>query len=88
MTLIATTLPTGSGFLSALQAIDNYFLASSVSGGSATTYMTDQHFGSASSNRVVGVGSSASGGATAGAFSVIAGASSARDRTIGARLAG
>ena len=89
MTLIATTLPTGSGFLSALQAIDNYFLASSVSGGSATTYMTDQHFGSASSNRVVCVGGSALNGASAGAFCVVASvASSDRNRNRGARLAG
>jgi hypothetical protein len=89
MTLIATTLPTVSGFLSALQAIDNYFLASSVSGGSATTYMTDQHLGSASSNRVVGVGGAAADGALAGAFCVLANtASSSRDRNVGARLAG
>jgi hypothetical protein len=89
MTLIATTLPTGSGFISALQAIDNYFLASSVSGGSATTYMTDQHLGSASSNRVVAVGGNAGIGAAAGAFCVFASfASSDGLRYSGARLAG
>ena len=89
MTLIATTLPTGSGFISALQAIDNYFLASSVSGGSATTYMTDQHFGSTSSNRVVRVGGLANDAASAGAFCVAADlASSNRLRLIGGRLAG
>jgi hypothetical protein len=88
MTLISTTAPTTSGFVSAIAAIDNYFVASSVSGGSATTFLTDQWVGSTSSNRAVRVGSSATAGADSGAFSVHANnASSASTRLIGARLA-
>jgi len=88
MQLVSTTAPTSSGFVSAIAAIDNYFIASSVSGGSSTTYLTDQWFGSASSNRVVRVGGAASSGANAGAFAVAAGVdSSSRARDAGARLA-
>lgn len=88
MTLISTTAPTTSNYVSAIDAIDNYFIASSVSGGSATTYLTDYWYGSASSNRVVSVGGNAAGGAGAGAFVVLAtDASSSRDRVVGARLA-
>lgn len=88
MTLISTTAPTTSGFVSAIAAIDDYFIASSVSGGSATTFLTDQWFGSTSSNRVVLVGGSAEVGANAGAFLVAArSASSASSRDFGARLA-
>jgi hypothetical protein len=90
MTLISTTAPTTSGFVSAIAAIDNYFIASSVSGGSATTFLTDQWFGSTSSNRVVRVGGAAASGADAGAFSVSAtsgSSSAAASRLIGARLA-
>jgi hypothetical protein len=88
MTLISTTAPTTSGFVSAIAAIDNYFIASSVSGGSATTFLTDQWFGSTSSNRVVRVGGDAANGADAGAFLVnAAGGSSGASRDFGARLA-
>jgi hypothetical protein len=88
MTLISTTAPTSSGFISAVAAIDNYFIPSSVSGASATTYLTDQWFGSASSNRVVLVGGTAGTGAAAGAFFVGASnVSSSSDRSGGARLA-
>jgi hypothetical protein len=88
MTLISTTAPTTSDFVSAIAAIDNYFVASSVSGGSATTFLTDQWFGSTSSNRVVYVGGGANSGAAAGTFRVAAGdGSSAASRSIGARLA-
>ena len=88
MTLISTTAPTTSGFVSAIAAIDNYFIASSVSGGSATTFLTDQWFGSTSSNRVVRVGGGAATGANAGAFAVDAPSdSSSALRNIGARLA-
>ena len=88
MQLVSTTAPTTSNFVSAIAAIDNYFVASSVSGGSSTTYLTDYWFGSASSNRVVRVGGNADSGVIAGAFIVFAGdASSLRFRDIGARLA-
>lgn len=88
MQLVSTTAPTTSNYVSAIAAIDNYFIASSVSGGSASTYLTDYWYGSTSSNRVVIVGGSANSGADAGAFFVYAsGGSSLRSRTIGARLA-
>jgi hypothetical protein len=88
MTLISTTAPTAGGFISAVAAIDNYFIPTSVSGGSATTYLTDQWFGSTSSNRVVRVGGAADAGASAGAFCVDASAAaSGRSRFVGARLA-
>jgi hypothetical protein len=74
--------------VSAIAAIDNYFIASSVSGGSSSTFLTDQWFGSTSSNRVVRVGGDATDGAPAGAFGVSAvNASSLAFRSIGARLA-
>jgi len=87
MTLISTTAPTTSDYVSAIAAIDNYFIASSVSGGSSTTYLTDYWYGSTSSNRVVRVGGNALG-AAAGAFAVAASDdSSIADRARGARLA-
>ena len=89
MTLIATNASTAADYASALSAIDNYFIASSVSGGSSSTYLTDYWYGSTSSNRVVFVGGSAYYAALAGAFHVLANsASSVRDRGIGGRLAG
>jgi len=87
MTLVTASLTTGSNFIRDIVAVDNYFLASNVTGGSSTTYLTDRHFGSASSNRVVPVGGSASDGAFVGAFCVIAFGSSFANRTIGGRLA-
>ena len=88
MTLISTTAPTTSDYVSAIAAIDNYFIASSVSGGSSSTFLTDQWFGSTSSNRVVRVGGDATDGAAAGAFAVSAvNDSSLAFRSIGARLA-
>lgn len=88
MQLVSTTAPTTSNYVSAIAAIDNYFVASSVSGGSASTYLTDYWYGSASSNRVVIVGGSADIGALAGAFLVVANSgSSSRVRLVGARLA-
>jgi hypothetical protein len=88
MELIATALPTASGFIRDLLPVDGYFLSSSNSGASSTTYITDQHFASTASNRVVLVGGTANLGADAGAFCLgsVSGSSS-RDRTIGGRLA-
>jgi hypothetical protein len=89
MTLVTASLTTESDFIRNIVAVDNYFLASSVTGGSSTTYLTDRHFGSASSNRVVLVGGRAGLGAAAGAFCVVAAnVSSDASRIIGARLAG
>jgi len=67
MELVTDSLTTGSNYISALLPADPYFLASAVSG-SSSTYITDRHYGSASSDRVVLVGGDASGGAVAGAF--------------------
>jgi hypothetical protein len=88
MTQITAIARTGSGFISAVASVDNFFIATSVSGGSSTTFLTDQHFGSTAADRVVLVGGEASDGALAGAFLVNANiASSAAARSIGARLA-
>lgn len=89
MTLVSTTAPTTSNYVSAIAAIESYFIASSVSGGSSSTYLTDYWYGSTASNRVVIVGGSANGAALAGAFDVRAtDASSYRGRDGGGRLAG
>ena len=88
MTQITTNGVTTSNFASAIASVDNFFIATSVSGGSSSTYTTDFWYGSTSADRVVGVGGGASDGAAAGAFDVFAnGASSFRDRSVGARLA-
>jgi hypothetical protein len=87
MTQIMSTAPTTSGFASAIASVDNFFIATSVSGGSGSTYLTDQYFGSTSADRVVAVGRGAANDANAGAFAVDAGnESSARSRTVAARL--
>ena len=88
MTLIATAFPTASGFIRDLLPADGYFLSSSNSGGSSTTYITDQHFASTASNRVVLVGGAATFGATAGAFCLLSNSDSGgRNRNGGGRLA-
>jgi hypothetical protein len=88
MTLIATALPTASGFIRDLLPVDGYFLSSSNTGASNITYITDQHVASASSNRVVRVGGRADSFSNAGAFFLDSTfASGDRDRRLGARLA-
>jgi hypothetical protein len=86
MTEIAVNLATGVDFIAAIAATDYFFVATSVTGGSASTFITDGYFGSTSDDRVVTVGGDAADGATAGAFFVRAVSSSA-NRTFGARLA-
>jgi len=87
MTLIATALETGSNFIRDLLPSEGVFLASNVTGGSSTTFITDRHVGSATSNRVAHVGGSADFGANAGVFDLRALFSSSNaDRNIGARL--
>jgi len=87
-TLVTSSAATASNYVSAIAAIDNYFIATSVSGGSATTYLTDYWYGSTSSNRVVVVGGSATFAAYAGTFLVNAtSGSGTSNRTIGGRLA-
>lgn len=88
MDLVATGFSTASGYIAALQAIDNYFLSSSNSGGSSSTYTTDYHYASASGDRVVRVGGYAADGATVGVFCVASTyAASNAHRRDGGRLA-
>lgn len=88
MTQLSTTGPTSSNYARSLAAIDNFFIANSVTGGSATTYITDFYYGSTSADRVVFVGGNATGGLIAGAIVVRADrVSSDSFRDIGARLA-
>jgi hypothetical protein len=86
--LIASGLPTATGFIRNLLPVDGYFLSSSNSGASSTTFITDQHLANTPSNRVVNVGGSAVSGASAGAFFLNSfTASSSADRLGGGRLA-
>ena len=88
MTEIAVNLTTGGDFASAIAATDYFFVATSVTGGSASTFITDGYFGSTSDDRVVLVGGNASSGAVAGAVLVSAdNVSSIASRARGARLA-
>lgn len=87
MTLITSSLPTTSGYISDLLPADPYMLPKTNSGGS-TTYITDYHSASTASNRVVLVGGAASDGALAGGFILLSAAdSSAASRSGGGRLA-
>lgn len=88
MTQITAVAATGGNYASAVASVDNFFIATSVSGGSSTTYTTDYWDGSTSADRVVIVGGSAFDGAIAGAFVVLASSdASLRYRSVGARLA-
>ena len=88
MTLITSSATTGQNFISAIAAIDNYFIATAVAG-SSTTYLTDYWYSVPASNRVVVVGGSAIDAANAGAFMFNANSdSSYAYRNIGSRLAG
>jgi len=86
-TLISTAFPTAPGFIRNILNTGAYFLSSTNSGGSSTTFLGDQHFASGAPSRVVAVGGSANNGAGAGRFCLTstAGASGA-NRSIGARL--
>lgn len=87
MTLITSSLPTSSGYISDLLPADPYMLPKTNTGGS-NTYMTDYHYASTSSSRVVLVGGSADYGAAAGAFLLASDlVSSLRLRVVGGRLA-
>jgi hypothetical protein len=88
MTLVTSSFPTTSNYIRSLLSTDPYFLSTGDSGGGSTTYITDYHYASASSNRVVLVGGSASSGAGAGAFCLFSNvSSSSRYREFGGRLA-
>jgi hypothetical protein len=87
-TLITSAFPTASGFIRDLLNTGAYFLSSSNSGASSTTFITDQHFANASASQVVLVGGSASNGANAGGFCLNSSADAgAATRFRGARLA-
>lgn len=87
-TLITSAFPTAPGFIRDILNTGAYFLSSSNSGASSTTFITDRHFASAAASRVVFVGGAATFGANAGGFCMSSStdAGTAR-RFIGARLA-
>ena len=85
-TSTGSSVPTTSNYVTNVQDLNGIYLPASV-GGSSTTYITDYWY-SASGNRVVLVGGSASDGASAGAFLGSASlGSSYSARYFGARLA-
>jgi hypothetical protein len=86
-TLATSSLTTGSDNIRRFLPVDPYFLAESV-GGSSAQYITDRHYGSSSSNRVIFVGSGANIGGNAGVFAASADFDSGkRSRKLGGRLA-
>jgi hypothetical protein len=88
MTQITASAATGANYVSVIAAVDNFFIATSVSGGSSSTYLTDYHYGSTAADRVVFVGGGADNGSDAGLFFVDArNDASLRYRSVGARLA-
>jgi hypothetical protein len=62
-TLLTGSLPTASGFIRDLLPVNGFFLSSLNQGAGSTTFITDRHFATASSNRVVCVGGDAANGA-------------------------
>jgi hypothetical protein len=87
-TLLTSSLPTALGFVRNLLDIQGAFLASSVTGGSSTTFITDQLFATTATNRVAFFGGAALTGALAGAFCwLLTIDSSFRRRDFSARLA-
>ena len=85
-TLVTSSLTTGSANISDFLPVDPYFLAEST-GGTSAQYVTDTHYGSSSSNRVVNVGGGAANGGFAGVFALLADSSGIRRRDFGGRLA-
>jgi hypothetical protein len=74
--------------VSAIASVDNFFVGTNQSGGSSSTYLTDQLFASTAADRVVRVGGNALNGSDAGLFIVAAASdASSRFRNVGARLA-
>jgi hypothetical protein len=86
-TLISSSFPTASGFIRNILNTGAYFLSSTNSGGSSSTFLTDEHIANAFASRVVNVGGAATTGAFAGAFRLrsdpVAGIAG---RSLGARL--
>jgi hypothetical protein len=60
MTQITNGAATASGFVSAIASSDHFFVGTSTSGGSSTTFLTDQLFANTAADRVVLVGGGAS----------------------------
>ncbi len=87
-TQIASALPTASGFTKdILSGVGFGYLSANNTGGSSTTFLTDQHFASTGLSRVVGVGGSAEIGALAGLFCVFSGIDAdSSNRAVGARV--
>jgi hypothetical protein len=85
-TLLSSAFPTTSGYIQNILNTGSYFLSGDNTGGSSTTYLTDQHLASASASRVVLVGGSANSGAIAGGFCLSLDAAGGAYRVIGARL--
>jgi hypothetical protein len=87
-TLVTSSFPTATGFIRNILNTVAYFLSSTNSGGSSTTFITDYHIASASASRVVTVGGDASLGAIAGGFCLSSSIdASVAVREFGARLA-
>jgi hypothetical protein len=86
-TLLSSSFPTSSGFIRNILNTGAYFLSSSNSGGSSSTFLTDQHFANASASRMVLVGGSADNGARAGGFFLSSNdGAGGRSRNFSARL--
>ncbi len=86
-TLVTSSLTTSSANIQRLLPLAPYFLAAAT-GGTSSQYVTDTHFGSATSNRVAFVGGGANNADDAGVFAFNANAGSTfRGRGVGGRLA-
>ena len=86
-TLLTSSLPTTAGYPTNFISLDNYFLPSNATGGSTTTYLTDQSYFNGSLNRVLIAGGSALSAGNAGAFCLNAYDAGLRSRSVSARLA-
>jgi hypothetical protein len=87
-TLISSSFPTASGFIRNILNTGAYFLSSTNSGGSSSTFLTDEHTANSTASRVVLVGGTATQGAGGGAFTLVSnrGDNLGGARTLGARL--
>jgi hypothetical protein len=86
-TLVTSSLATSSANIQRLLPLAPYFLAAAT-GGTSSQYVTDRHYGSATSNRGAFVGGAALNADDAGVFAFIASnASTDRSRAVGGRLA-
>jgi hypothetical protein len=87
-TQITASLTTSSTNIQSHLPIEGFFLAATL-GGTTSQYVTDTHYGSSTSSRVLRVGGAAHNAGLAGVFAAYASNSSGdRNRTVGSRLAG